>query len=74
MVAVAPLSLAGMPATMIGHLIHIGYAKAGSTFLRSWFAQHPQLVLCGGRDRGPSRRLFHGAGSRLAGRPAALIA
>lgn len=27
-----------------GHLIHIGYAKAGSTFLRSWFAQHPQLA------------------------------
>jgi hypothetical protein len=29
---------------MTGHLIHIGYAKAGSTFLRSWFAQHPQLA------------------------------
>src|SRR5262249_13996826 len=35
-------------ATMTGHLIHIGYAKAGSTFLRSWFAQHPQLAYAPG--------------------------
>lgn len=33
---------------MTGHLIHIGYAKAGSTFLRSWFAQHPQLAYAEG--------------------------
>jgi len=26
-----------------GHLIHIGYAKAGSHFMRHWFAAHPQL-------------------------------
>ena len=26
-----------------GHLIHIGYAKAGSTFLQRWFAANPQL-------------------------------
>ncbi len=25
------------------HLIHIGYPKAGSSFLRAWFAQHPKL-------------------------------
>ena len=29
---------------MTGHLIHIGYAKAASTFLRNWFAHHPQLA------------------------------
>ena len=33
---------------MTGHLIHIGFAKAGSTFLRSWFAQHPQLAYAPG--------------------------
>jgi hypothetical protein len=26
------------------HLIHIGYPKAGSTFLQEWFALHPQLL------------------------------
>lgn len=25
------------------HLIHIGYPKAGSTFLQEWFRQHPKL-------------------------------
>ncbi|QAY79232.1 hypothetical protein [Sphingosinicella sp. BN140058] len=25
------------------HLIHIGFAKAGSTFLQRWFAAHPQI-------------------------------
>lgn len=29
---------------MTGHLIHIGYAKAGSTFLQDWFAAHPQIA------------------------------
>lgn len=28
---------------MAQHLIHIGYAKAGSTFLQAWFARHPEL-------------------------------
>jgi hypothetical protein len=28
---------------MTGHLIHIGYPKTGSNFLRRWFAAHPQL-------------------------------
>ena len=28
---------------MPNHLIHIGFYKAGSTFLQQWFAQHPQL-------------------------------
>ncbi len=28
---------------MTGHLIHIGYPKTGSNFLRRWFAGHPQL-------------------------------
>lgn len=26
------------------HLIHIGYAKAGSTFLQQWFAMHPEIA------------------------------
>jgi hypothetical protein len=29
---------------MTGHLLHIGYAKAGSTFLQHWFESHPQLA------------------------------
>jgi hypothetical protein len=40
--------MAGARAAVTGHLIHIGYAKAGSTFLRSWFAQHPQLAYAEG--------------------------
>ena len=28
---------------MTGHLIHIGYPKTGSNFLRRWFDEHPQL-------------------------------
>ena len=28
---------------MPGHLIHIGFPKAGSTFLQKWFELHPQL-------------------------------
>ena len=26
------------------HLIHIGYAKAGSSILQRWFAEHPQIA------------------------------
>lgn len=26
------------------HLIHIGYAKSGSSFLRRWFAEHPDIA------------------------------
>lgn len=29
---------------MTGHLIHIGFPKTGSNFLRRWFANHPQLA------------------------------
>lgn len=28
---------------MTRHLIHIGYPKAGSTFLQEWFGRHPEL-------------------------------
>ena len=28
---------------MAQHLIHVGYPKAGSTFLQAWFEQHPEL-------------------------------
>lgn len=30
------------------HLIHIGYPKAGSTFLQEWFRQHPHLLYAPG--------------------------
>jgi hypothetical protein len=33
---------------MTGHLIHIGYPKTGTTFLRRWLAQHPQLAYAEG--------------------------
>ena len=29
---------------MSGHLLHIGYPKAGSKYLQRWFAAHPQLA------------------------------
>lgn len=29
---------------MAQHLIHIGYPKAGSTFLQAWFERHPELL------------------------------
>lgn len=29
---------------MVNHLIHIGYAKAGSSILQRWFAEHPQIA------------------------------
>jgi hypothetical protein len=28
---------------MAGHLLHIGFPKAGSTFLQAWFERHPEL-------------------------------
>jgi hypothetical protein len=28
---------------MTGHLLHIGYAKTATNFLRAWFAAHPQI-------------------------------
>ncbi|HWS53440.1 MAG TPA: hypothetical protein VN228_04915 [Pyrinomonadaceae bacterium] len=28
---------------MAQHLIHVGYPKAGSTFLQAWFGRHPEL-------------------------------
>jgi hypothetical protein len=33
----------------VRHLIHIGYAKAGTHFVQRWFASHPQIRLI--RDR-----------------------
>jgi hypothetical protein len=29
---------------MTGHLIHVGYPKSGSNFLRRWFRSHPHLA------------------------------
>ena len=37
---------------MTGHLIHIGYPKTGSNFLRRWFASHPQLAYAEGAIAG----------------------
>lgn len=33
---------------MTGHLIHIGFPKTGSNYLRAWFRRHPQLEYAGG--------------------------
>jgi hypothetical protein len=33
---------------MTGHLLHIGYPKTASNFLRLWFAAHPQLAFSDG--------------------------
>ncbi|HEX9985821.1 MAG TPA: hypothetical protein VGF69_21355 [Thermoanaerobaculia bacterium] len=33
---------------MTGHLIHIGYPKTGSNFLRRWFRGHPRLAYADG--------------------------
>ena len=35
--------LPGHTTTVITHLIHVGYAKTGSTFLKRWFDAHPQI-------------------------------
>lgn len=37
-----------MAIIMTGHLIHIGFPKTGSNFLRRWFAGHPQLAYVDG--------------------------
>lgn len=29
---------------MTGHLLHVGFPKTGSNFLRRWFREHPQLA------------------------------
>ncbi|MBV8687500.1 MAG: sulfotransferase [Alphaproteobacteria bacterium] len=33
---------------MTGHLIHIGYPKTGSNFLRRWFTEHPEVAFSHG--------------------------
>jgi hypothetical protein len=33
---------------MAGHLIHVGFPKAGSTFLQQWFNAHPQIAYAKG--------------------------
>ncbi|PSJ36265.1 sulfotransferase [Allosphingosinicella deserti] len=37
---------------MTPHLIHIGYAKAGSTILQRWFEAHSQIAFAAGRVLG----------------------
>lgn len=43
---------------MSRHLLHIGYPKAGSTFLQRWFAAHPQLAYREGKIAG-FRDVYH---------------
>jgi hypothetical protein len=56
---------------MTGHLIHIGYAKAGSTYLQRWFEAHPGLAYST-RGLGGYRSVYaiaaEAAGGRLDGR------
>ncbi|HYK04893.1 MAG TPA: hypothetical protein VE974_24275 [Thermoanaerobaculia bacterium] len=40
---------------MSGHLIHVGFPKTGSNFLRHWFREHPQLAYAEGGIAG-----YHG--------------
>ena len=42
------------PAGARPHLIHIGHAKTGSSFLRAWFADHPEIGYRDGRFAGLS--------------------
>ena len=35
-----------------GHLIHVGFPKTGSNFLRRWFLEHPQLAYANGAIAG----------------------
>jgi hypothetical protein len=47
--AAAPAAVTAGPSTAANvaepvHLIHIGWAKAGSSFLQKWFAAHPQIA------------------------------
>jgi len=37
---------------MTGHLLHVGFPKTGSTFLRRWFREHPQLAYAEGEFAG----------------------
>jgi hypothetical protein len=37
---------------MTGHLIHIGFPKTGTNYLRRWYAAHPQLAYVDGRIAG----------------------
>jgi len=46
LVRCSSLELIDLPSRIVPmaqHLIHIGYPKAGSTFLQTWFEGHPQL-------------------------------
>ncbi len=55
---------------MTGHLIHVGYPKAGSTYLQRWFASHPQLAYVEGGIAG-YRNVYEVAPEAASPRPAA---
>jgi hypothetical protein len=55
----------------MGHLLHIGYPKAGSTYLQHWFEAHPQLAYVVGGIAG-FRSVYAMAQESAAGRPDAL--
>jgi hypothetical protein len=50
---------------MTGHLIHIGYPKAGSTYLQRWFEAHPQIAYVEGGIAG--LRFVYDVASEAAG-------
>jgi hypothetical protein len=54
------------------HLIHIGFAKAGSTLLQRWFEEHPQMLYEEGR-LGGVRDIFHLARQATEGIPPELV-
>jgi hypothetical protein len=54
------------------HLIHIGYAKAGSTLLQRWFKEHPQMLYEEGRLAG-ARSVLHLASQATQSLPAGKV-
>lgn len=53
---------------MTGHLIHAGFPKTGSNFLRRWFREHPQLAYAEGGIAG-YRDVYELAREAVAPRP-----
>jgi hypothetical protein len=54
---------------MTRHLLHIGYAKAASNFLRRWFAAHPQIAFAHGGFGGFARISDAAAPAALSSEP-----
>lgn len=54
---------------MTRHLLHIGYPKTATNFLRAWFAAHPQIAFARGGFAGYGRPADIAAPAALAGQP-----